>query len=75
MRAIVTALSARQSEVAELVAKGLTSKEICGQLGIALGTVETHVRRIYRKTGVNSRTLLTAWVIDRGGGRAETRML
>jgi DNA-binding CsgD family transcriptional regulator len=45
MRA-VTALSPRQSQVAERVAKGMTSKEISGQLDISLGTVETHVRRI-----------------------------
>jgi DNA-binding NarL/FixJ family response regulator len=60
MRAIVTALSPRQSQVAELVAKGLPTKEISGQLDIALGTVETHVRRIYHKTGAHSRARLTA---------------
>jgi hypothetical protein len=37
MRAIVTELSPRQSQAAELVAKGLTSKEISGQLDIRLG--------------------------------------
>ncbi len=65
MRA-VTALSPRQSQVAELVAKGLTTKEISGQLDIALDIVETHVRRIYRKTGVHSRARLTAWPAETG---------
>jgi DNA-binding CsgD family transcriptional regulator len=45
-------LSAREREVAALLAQGLTYKEICSQLHIRMGTVQTHVVRVYQKLGV-----------------------
>lgn len=49
-------LSKREIEVLELVAKGFTYEEIAGSLGIASSTVVTHVKHVYSKLGVNSRT-------------------
>ncbi|MBQ8703627.1 MAG: hemerythrin domain-containing protein [Bacteroidales bacterium] len=47
-------LSERELEVLELVAQGLSSKEIAGRLKIAVNTVNTHRKSITRKTGIKS---------------------
>ena len=49
-------LSARETEVLELVVKGFTYPEIGELLGISPHTVTTHVRRVYRKLEVRSRS-------------------
>jgi DNA-binding NarL/FixJ family response regulator len=49
-------LSPRESEVLELVAQGLTNREIARQLFISEATVKVHVGRILEKLGVRSRT-------------------
>ncbi len=51
-------LTAREREMAELVAYGLTSQAIADRLYVNRRTVETHVSRAFRKTGVSSRTPL-----------------
>jgi DNA-binding NarL/FixJ family response regulator len=48
-------LSTREEEVLRLLAKGYRSKEIADELGIGVGTVNTHVRHIYEKLHVRSR--------------------
>lgn len=47
-------LSDREQEVLELVAQGLSSKEISARLNIAVNTVNTHRKSITRKTGIKS---------------------
>ncbi len=47
-------LSDREQEVLELVAQGLSSKEISDRLNIAVNTVNTHRKSITRKTGIKS---------------------
>lgn len=49
------ALTARETEVLELIAKGFGYAEIARILGISAHTVTTHVRRIYGKLEVGSR--------------------
>ncbi len=49
-------LSPRESEVLDLIARGFTYAEIGGLLGVSLTTVHTHVRNIYAKLGVHSKT-------------------
>jgi DNA-binding CsgD family transcriptional regulator/tetratricopeptide (TPR) repeat protein len=51
-------LTRSESRVAALVASGLTNKEVAGHLFTTVSTVEAHLTRIYRKTGVRSRTEL-----------------
>jgi len=48
--------SAREVEILELVAKGLSVREIGALLGVSPHTVGTHVKNIYRKLSVHSRT-------------------
>jgi len=54
-------LSARELEVARLVAQGLTNKAIAAQLHLSVRTVESHVRHMLTKAGLNNRTRLATW--------------
>lgn len=58
-------LTRRELEVADLVARGLTNKEIAHQLVIAPRTAEGHVEHILNKLGFNKRVQIAAWVIER----------
>lgn len=49
-------LTARERQVLDGVARGLTNKEIARDLGIGPGTVKTHVERLIAKLGVADRT-------------------
>ena len=49
-------LSRRESQVLDLVARGFTYMEIATQMGVAVSTVQTHVRNIYGKLGVHNKT-------------------
>ena len=50
------ALSARESQVLELLARGFTYAETAQRVGISLSTVQSHVRNIYGKLGVHNKT-------------------
>ena len=60
-------LAKRESEVAQLVADGLTNKQIGARLFISERTVENHVHHILNKMGFNSRTQLATWMATSGG--------
>ncbi|MCG6867843.1 MAG: LuxR C-terminal-related transcriptional regulator, partial [Gammaproteobacteria bacterium] len=49
-------LSGKETEILTLVANGLSNKEIARVLSITLGTTKWHLRNIYDKLGVSSRT-------------------
>ncbi|WP_084467750.1 ATP-binding protein [Actinokineospora inagensis] len=51
----VEALSGRELEVAELVAAGLTNREVATRLFLSSKTVEGHLARVFTKLGVKSR--------------------
>jgi DNA-binding NarL/FixJ family response regulator len=48
-------LSAREREILRLLARGFAYKEMTETLGVSIGTINTHVRRIYQKLHVSSR--------------------
>jgi RNA polymerase sigma factor (sigma-70 family) len=60
------ALTAREQEVLECLAKGFLYKEIADKLGISYETVRTHIRRIYEKLQVRSRTEAVAKFLKSG---------
>jgi LuxR family maltose regulon positive regulatory protein len=53
---LIEPLSQRELEVLRLIAQGLSNREICERLFLALDTVKGHNRRIYGKLDVQSRT-------------------
>jgi DNA-binding CsgD family transcriptional regulator len=59
-------LTAREREVATLVAQGKTSREIAELLVISERTAEAHVSNILGKLGLTSRAQIAAWVVERG---------
>jgi predicted ATPase/DNA-binding CsgD family transcriptional regulator len=59
-----SALTPRELEIADLVALGLSNREIAERLVIAPGTVRIHVERILGKLGRTSRVQVATWVVD-----------
>ncbi|MGH2597765.1 MAG: response regulator transcription factor, partial [Dehalococcoidia bacterium] len=55
-------LSARELEVAGLVARGETNRAIAASLSLSEATVESHLRNIFDKLGLDRRAQLAAWV-------------
>ena len=65
-RSVPTGLTARQTEVAALVAEGLTNREIAGRLTITERSAESHVERIRLRLGFRSRSQIAAWYVATG---------
>jgi non-specific serine/threonine protein kinase len=57
-------LTRREEEVAALVARGLTNRQIATDLSISEHTVANHVAKILRKLGLESRSQITAWLVE-----------
>ncbi|AWK76672.1 protein kinase (plasmid) [Rhodococcus oxybenzonivorans] len=57
-------LTKREREVAELIAEGLTNKEIATRLVISPRTAQGHVEHLLTKLGSTSRTQIAAWVVE-----------
>ena len=57
-------LTHREGEIAVLVTRGLTNRQIAVELSISEHTAATHVRRIFKKLGLHSRAELASWVSD-----------
>jgi DNA-binding NarL/FixJ family response regulator len=59
-------LTAREREVAVLIAQGKTSREIADLLVVSERTAEGHVSNILGKLGFTSRAQIAVWVVERG---------
>jgi predicted ATPase/DNA-binding CsgD family transcriptional regulator len=57
-----TMLTRREQEIAELVAQGMSNKNIAAELVISQRTAESHVEHILNKLGFTSRSQIAAWV-------------
>lgn len=55
-------LTKREAEIAQLVAQGLSNKEIGQQLYITQNTVKTLLKRMFEKLGINSRSMLKQYI-------------
>jgi len=64
-RAVPTGLTPRQTEVAALVAEGLTNRELAERLGISERSAESHLERIRLRLGFSSRSQVAAWYVAR----------
>lgn len=60
-------LSNREAEVAELVTRGLSNKEVANQLFVTEKTVKFHLTNIYKKMNVKSRAQLIVWCLPHFG--------
>jgi DNA-binding CsgD family transcriptional regulator len=65
-RAAQPHLTAREREIAALVAQGLANRAIAGKLVLSERTVEAHVRSILAKLGMSNRTQVAAWAVRTG---------
>ncbi|NLG70113.1 MAG: response regulator transcription factor [Firmicutes bacterium] len=65
------ALTTREREVLQLMARGLTNQEIARRLFISEHTVKNHVSNIYRKVGSADRTWVVVMAIRAGIARLE----
>lgn len=61
-------LSERESDVLQLLAYGHTNKDIAQELILSVRTVEAHLRNIFAKLCVSSRTEVALWAIQHGYG-------
>ncbi len=59
-------LSAREMEIINHVATGLTNQEIAELLTISKRTVDNHVSNMFTKTGSKNRVALLNWAMDHG---------
>jgi non-specific serine/threonine protein kinase len=64
-RRAVAGLSEREVEVARLVADGFSNKAIAAKLQLSVRTVESHVRHVLAKVGLENRTQLATWARER----------
>ena len=62
----VASLSSREREIARMIAKGYTNRTVALVLDISPWTVDTHLRRVFAKLGVRSRSAMVAQLIDAG---------
>ncbi|WP_020388037.1 response regulator [Kribbella catacumbae] len=63
---VLDKLTPRELEVLTLIAAGLTNAEIGGKLGVAVGTVKTHVNALLTKIGARDRVQATIIAYDLG---------
>jgi DNA-binding NarL/FixJ family response regulator len=68
-------LSPRESEVLALICQGLTNDDIARSAYITLNTVKTHIRSLYRKIDVTSRSQAVRWGLERGFAPDRTRVV
>lgn len=62
----VEPLTDREQEVLSLLALGLTNKDIAQSLFLSVRTIEAHLRNIYDKLDVSSRTEAVLWAVQHG---------
>jgi DNA-binding NarL/FixJ family response regulator len=62
----VASLTAREREVLELIATGLTNEEIAERLVLGTGTIKTHINHIFLKLGVRNRAEAVIFAFDHG---------
>jgi len=56
-------LSRREREVAQLVARGLSNREIADRLYLSERTIDNHVHHILDKLGFDSRVQVATWLV------------
>lgn len=68
-------ISPREAEVLTLICQGLTNEDITTRAFITLNTVKSHIRSVYRKIGVTTRSQAVRWGIEHGFAPDRSRVL
>ncbi|HLO30984.1 MAG TPA: AAA family ATPase [Anaerolineales bacterium] len=63
-------LTVREREVASLIARGKSNREIAEAMTVGVKTVETYVTRILHKLGCASRVQIATWAVEKGLGKS-----
>ena len=66
-------LTPREHEVADLVAQGMSSRDVAAKLVISRRTVDVHVEHIFTKLGFNSRAQIATWVAQQNATESPGR--
>ncbi len=59
-------LSAREREIARLIARGKSNRDIAKSLVLSVNTIETHIKHVFRKLQVGSRAEIATWATKQG---------
>jgi DNA-binding CsgD family transcriptional regulator len=59
-------LTSREVDVLKLVAAGLTNRETADRLGLSSRTIDAHLRSVFAKIGVGSRSAATRYAVEHG---------
>jgi DNA-binding NarL/FixJ family response regulator len=65
-RAGPAGLTPREVEVLSLIARGASTRQVAQRLAITPKTAETHIERIYAKTGASTRSTATLFAMQHG---------
>lgn len=57
-------LTSRELEILRRVTSGLTNRQLAEELGISTRTIDAHLRSVYAKLGVKSRSAATRYAIE-----------
>ena len=57
-------LTAREVEILQRVTSGLTNRQLAEELGVSTRTIDAHLRSVYAKLGVKSRSAATRYAIE-----------
>ncbi len=60
-------LTAQELQIARFVSEGLTNREVAAQLFLSPRTIDFHLRNVFQKLGISSRTQLARLEVDRAG--------
>jgi DNA-binding NarL/FixJ family response regulator len=68
------ALTARETQVVELLAAGLSNKDIARRLNIGVATTKSHVHNLLGKLGVQRRAQVARWMRDHHAASVALRL-
>ena len=57
-------LTVREVEILRRVTSGLTNRQLAEELGVSTRTIDAHLRSVYAKLGVKSRSAATRYAIE-----------
>jgi len=69
---LIENLTPREQQILELLSRGFAYKQMASELDLSMGTIQTHISRIYRKLHVNCRTDAVMKYLDATGSSPNT---